>query len=481
MLRAAAVAFILLLVFVSAGAPQGGVALEIVQRGKRATLLVEVGAGQWSGSAFCIDPAGYFVTNHHVVAPREGESRITLVYRPGEADQRVLGATVVRADATADLAILRGQDRMQFTPLPLGNSENLAETMEVVAFGYPFGRQLAVRPGDYPSVTVSTGRITALRKAGGELEQIQTDASLNPGNSGGPILNIRGEVVGIAVAGIKGAGVNFAIPAHRLARLLSGTDVGLFPTSIPRERAGQEIELLIRVTTFGRSHAADSVELTLRSNHAAPRTITAHSTDGRSFRIRAVVLPRTTPLPRTIEYRITARRGGQTVGETSGELRVEGNPFGIEEGSLTPGMQYNPVNGHVYQVVIFRAAVTWQAAWRGAQQMTFQGARGHLVTITSRDEQAFLVRHFAEAFRRPHGVWLGAYQDPRAPDYREPAGAWRWVTGEPSGYWNWRGGEPNDAGNTSNWMNTFDDGSWNDTGFNDEVTGCIVEFEPESG
>jgi hypothetical protein len=480
MLRARWLASILLLLplLPSAGARQGGITPELVQRGKRATVLVEGGSGQWSGSAFCIDPAGYFVTNQHVASLRKGEEQITLVYRPGEADQKVFAATVVRMDPTADLAILRVQDRMQFTALPLGNSDLLVETTEVIAFGYPFGRQLAVTPGEYPSVTVSTGRITALRKAGGELKQIQTDASLNPGNSGGPVVNTRGEVIGIVVAGIEGAALNLAIPVRQLARLVSTPDVAFFPASIPREQAGQEIEILVRVTTFGRSEGADSLELTLRSEGSLPRTLTARSADGKSFRFRSVVLPRANPPPPAVAYKVIVRRGGQAVGEASGELRVEGRPFQIAEGGLPAGTCYNRANGHVYQAIISSTPMTWHTAWRGAQQMTYQGARGHLVTITSREEQAFVYQHFAEAFRRPHGVWLGAYQDPRAPDFREPAGGWRWVTGEPWGYTNWRAGEPNDLDGHSNWMNSFEDGSWNGTGFDDEVSGCIVEFEP---
>src|SRR5438105_3828998 len=143
--KAIALSSVLLLLVPAALARQGGLAPEILERGKRATVLVEVAAdeGTYSGSAFCIDTAGYFVTNNHVIAPPGGARRITLVLCPGEVDQKLLLATVVRADATADLAIIRAQDPGQFVPLRLGDSDILTETMQVVAFGYPFGRQLA--------------------------------------------------------------------------------------------------------------------------------------------------------------------------------------------------------------------------------------------------------------------------------------------------------------------------------------------------
>ncbi len=476
MLRVSVVVVSLLLL-PAAAARQGGLPPEIVQRGKRATVLVEGGGGRWSGSAFCIDAAGYFVTNHHVVDPEGGDARLALVYRPGEADQRVFPATVVRTDPEADLAVIRVEPAVQFTPLPLGTVEGLSETQEIVAFGFPFGRDLAVTPGEYPSVTVSTGRITALRRAGGDLKQIQTDASVNPGNSGGAVVNSRGEVIGVVNMAIRGAAVNFAIPVHHLTRLLSTPDVAILPASIPRERAGQEIELTLRVTTFGRGGGADSIDLTLKPEGGTARTLKASSTDGRTFRVRAVVLPRIIPLPRSIGYSLVARRGGQPVGESSGALRVEGKPFRITAASLQQGQRYNADNGHVYQAVSSQAPVRWDAAWRGAQQKSFQGAVGHLVTITSEEEQEFVARQFADSFAKPHGVWLGGYQDPRAPDYREPGGGWRWVTGEPWRYTNWRGPEPN-GDHTANWVNTFEDASWNDTGFDDTVTRYIIEFEP---
>src|SRR5436190_21803962 len=79
---------------------------DVVERGKKATALVEVEGGRGFGTAFCIDPAGYFVTNEHVASALGGGKRLALVLNPGEKNQRVLSARVVRLDKQSDLALL---------------------------------------------------------------------------------------------------------------------------------------------------------------------------------------------------------------------------------------------------------------------------------------------------------------------------------------------------------------------------------------
>jgi len=105
-----------------------------------------------------------------------------------------------------------------------------------MAFGYPFGTALALREKEYPSVTVLVGRITAGRKKKGQAEAIQIDAQLNPGNSGGPVLNSAGSVIGIVRSGIRGTGLNYAIPAAVAQKFLDGVDVRhTLPETSPRE------------------------------------------------------------------------------------------------------------------------------------------------------------------------------------------------------------------------------------------------------
>jgi Trypsin-like peptidase domain len=88
----------------------------------------------------------------------------------------------------------------------------LAEAMEVVAFGFPFGTGLAQGRQRHPAVSVNVGRISSLRRKGDALDAIQLDAAVNVGNSGGPLLDKDGKVIGVIAATVgRGTGVNFAL------------------------------------------------------------------------------------------------------------------------------------------------------------------------------------------------------------------------------------------------------------------------------
>jgi hypothetical protein len=136
---------------------------------------------------------------------------------------------------------------------------------------------------------------------------------------------------------------------------------------------------------------------------------------------------------------------------------------------------YNPSNGHWYQVVPVPGGIAWPAARAAAAALSYAGYPGHLVTITSPAENQFLVSQL------PLGLdnhWrVGGYQDETAPDYSEPAGGWRWITGEPWGFTNWHAGEPNNVGG-ENLLEIHSDGTWNDTADQPPGGGYIVEYEP---
>ncbi len=182
--------------------------LPVISKTKSATVLLETNEAM--GTAFCIDPSGIFVSNDHVLGS-DFDGRLSLIVHSGEGRQKKLRASVLFRDGQSDLAIITVEGAGKLDYLHLGDSSRLFETMPVVAFGYPFGSDLAFGANRYPSITVSSGKITALRKSGGKLEAIQLDASLNPGNSGGPVVDGAGKVIGIVVAGIEGSGINFAI------------------------------------------------------------------------------------------------------------------------------------------------------------------------------------------------------------------------------------------------------------------------------
>lgn len=160
-----------------------------------------------AGSGFIIDPAGHVVTNAHVVADSD-------VVRVKLADDRELAAKVVGRDDKLDLAVLRIEGAKDLPAVTLGSSEALQVGEYVVAIGNPFGLGHTVTMGVVSAKSRTIG-------AGPYDDFIQTDASMNPGNSGGPLFNLRGEVVGINTAiNTAGRGIGFAIPIDALKGVL---------------------------------------------------------------------------------------------------------------------------------------------------------------------------------------------------------------------------------------------------------------------
>lgn len=180
-----------------------------------AVLRVETrGAGGrpgGTGSGVTIAPDGLVLTNCHVV---EGAKEVRLM----DAEGRVMEARSLGVDPDTDLALLRAGSARNLPHARLGESKLLKRGQLVVAIGNPLGFESTVTAG----VISALGR--SLRARNGRLieDVIQTDAALNPGNSGGPLVSSRGDVIGINTAVIRGAqGICFAVASNTAQFVLS--------------------------------------------------------------------------------------------------------------------------------------------------------------------------------------------------------------------------------------------------------------------
>lgn len=167
-----------------------------------------------SGSGFFVSPDGYILTNRHVIEDTEAEYSVIM------NDGRKLQAKVLARDTLNDAAVLKAEGT--YIPLDLGDSESLRIGQTVIAIGNALG--------EFQN-TVSVGVISGLRRtvtASGSLsgpeelsQLIQTDAAINLGNSGGPLLNLKGAVIGLNTAKVQNAeNIGFALPINQIKRAL---------------------------------------------------------------------------------------------------------------------------------------------------------------------------------------------------------------------------------------------------------------------
>ena len=206
---------------------------------------------QGSGSGTILSPDGIVLTNNHVV---EGASAIELTL----TDSRRVPARILGRDPDTDIAVLRAETSDRLPAAKLGNSKKIKPGQIAIAIGNPFGFESTVTAG----IVSAVGR--SLRAQNGRLidDVIQTDAALNPGNSGGPLVNSRAEVIGVNTAVIMGAqGICFSVASNmaqhvltqvlqhgrvRRARLGIGGGQVQLPQRL-KARAGLTQELAVRV------------------------------------------------------------------------------------------------------------------------------------------------------------------------------------------------------------------------------------------
>jgi putative serine protease PepD len=185
------------------------------------TIAVGSGSSSGTGSGEVIRSEGYILTNNHVVAPAAGGGSLEVTFQNG----RTASATITGRDPLTDLAVIRVTGQEGLRAIPLGNSTDLRIGQPAIVLGAPLGL----------SSTVTSGIVSALDRTiqvPGEgsqaallVDAIQTDAAVNPGNSGGAMVDCSGDLVGVPTAGATvpspsgqsaggSIGLNFAIPVN---------------------------------------------------------------------------------------------------------------------------------------------------------------------------------------------------------------------------------------------------------------------------
>ena len=194
-----------------------GSAKAVYDEAKKSVVFVvaDTPEGQATGSGFVIDAGGLIATNAHVVGDAP-----SVTVRIGPDGEEQAAQVLARSDAT-DLALLRVSPDQSLTALPLADSANVQVGDPVYAIGSPFGLDQTLTSG----IVSATGRTIQGLDGSPIAGAIQTDAALNPGNSGGPLLDSHGRVVGInsqiASEGGGNNGVGFAVPSTTLKNLVS--------------------------------------------------------------------------------------------------------------------------------------------------------------------------------------------------------------------------------------------------------------------
>ena len=201
-------------------------------------VAVDSYQGKSVGSGVILSSDGLILTNNHVISDAaNGNGQITITFNNGKTAQ----GSIVGYDSGSDLAVIKAQNVSGLPAASLGNSDNVQIGDTVVAIGSPDGLQSTVTSGIVSAlnrqVTVSSS--SSSRYSGGSqvtYSAIQTDASLNPGNSGGPLLNSQGQVIGINSAiysptssyGSQGGsvGLGFSIPVNQVKTMLSKLEGG---------------------------------------------------------------------------------------------------------------------------------------------------------------------------------------------------------------------------------------------------------------
>jgi hypothetical protein len=241
-------AFLLLMLAMAAAGYGQSLAPETVGKLKAATVYLKITHQSplsdedilSTGTGFFVGRRGLVLTSYHVVssdirgmglALPAPVKEIAVVRGSGSKQFAVLPARILAVDKENDLALLAAGTDADTPFLDLAAVSNLVENSAAWVFGYPFGEMFAIIQQG-PEITINRGFISALRHDDtGNLKGIQIDASINPGSSGGPVVNENGKVMGIMCSVLLGSHTAFAVPAQLAARLIGAAPAAAAATN----------------------------------------------------------------------------------------------------------------------------------------------------------------------------------------------------------------------------------------------------------
>ena len=200
----------------------GGVVMVLAELGGSTDQFGQPQGGQALGTGFVVDGEGYILTNAHVVDENgQRASSVTVVFNKGGSETQRVPGQLVGVDVGSDVAVIKVDPaKVDLKPLPLGDSDKVVVGEPVVAIGNPLGYDFSITSG----IVSATGR--SLKAPNGQTipNGIQTDAAINQGNSGGPLIDSAGMVIGIneqiASSGGGNQGLGFAVPINTAVRSL---------------------------------------------------------------------------------------------------------------------------------------------------------------------------------------------------------------------------------------------------------------------
>ncbi len=201
----------------------GGVVMVLAEFGSAGTdAFGQAQSAQALGTGFVVDEQGYILTNAHVVDENgQRASSVTVVFNKGGSETQRVPGQLVGVDVGSDVAVIKvDPGKVELKPLPTGDSDDVQVGEAVVAIGNPLGYDFSITSG----IVSATGR--SLEAPNGQTipNGIQTDAAINQGNSGGPLINGSGKVIGIneqiASSGGGNDGLGFAVPINTAMRSL---------------------------------------------------------------------------------------------------------------------------------------------------------------------------------------------------------------------------------------------------------------------